>query len=58
MTTSIVRALFFSENMVKSRVFMQEHGYIPNILEKSRFNRRQHKIAELFLAAFDLLGEV
>jgi hypothetical protein len=25
-------------------------------LEKSRFNRRQHKIAELFLVVFDLLG--
>ena len=28
------------------------------MLEKSRFNRRQHKIAELFLAVFNLLGEV
>ena len=58
MTTSIVAALFFSGNMEKARVFMQEHGYIPNMLEKSRFNRRQLKIAELFLVVFDLLGEV
>jgi hypothetical protein len=57
MTTSIVAGLFFSGNMEKSRIFLQEHGYIPKMLEKSRFNRRQHKIAELFLVVFDLLGD-
>ena len=57
MTTSIVAALFFSGNMEKSRLFLHEHGYIPKMLEKSRFNRRQHQIAELFLVVFELLGE-
>ena len=57
MTTSIVAGLFFSGNMEKSRIFLQEHGYIPKMLEKNRFNRRQHKIAELFLVVFDLLGD-
>lgn len=57
MTTSIVAVLFFSGNMEKSRIFLQEHGYIPNMLKKSRFNRRQHKIADLFVVVFDLLGE-
>jgi hypothetical protein len=57
MTTSIAAALFFSGNMEKSRIFLQEHGYIPKMLEKSRFNRRQHKIAELFLVVFELLGD-
>jgi len=56
MTTSIVAASFFAGNMEKSRYFLKEHGYIPNMLEKSRFNRRQHRIAELFLTLFDLLG--
>lgn len=58
MTTSIVAGLFFSGNMEKSRIFLQEQGYIPKMLEKSRFNRRQHMIAELFLVVFDLLGNV
>jgi DDE family transposase len=58
MTTSIVSAVFFSGNLEKSRVFLQEHGYIPKMLAKSRFNRRVHKIAELFLVVFELLGEV
>jgi len=58
MTTSIVAALFFGGNMERSRIFLQEHGYIPKMLEKSRFNRRQHKIADLFLVIFELLGDV
>ena len=58
MTTSLVAALFFGGNMERSRIFLQEHGYIPKMLEKSRFNRRQHRIAGLFLAVFNLLGEV
>jgi len=57
MTTSLVATLFFGGNMETSRVFLQEHGYIPKMLAKSRFNRRQHKIAELFLVVFELLGE-
>jgi hypothetical protein len=57
MTTSIVAALFFGGNMEKSRIFLQEQGYIPRMLEKSRFNRRQHKITELFLVVVELLGD-
>ncbi len=57
MTTAIVAALFFSGNMEKSRVFLQEHGYIPKMLAKSRFNRRV-RIAELFLVVFELFGEM
>jgi hypothetical protein len=58
MTTSLVAALFFSGNMERARIFLQEQGYIPKMLEKSRFNRRQHKIAGLVLVVFHLLGEV
>ena len=38
------------------RIFLKEQGYITNILEKSRLNRRQHRIADLFLTVFNLLG--
>ena len=51
-------AAFFAGNMEKSRCFLKEHGYIPKMLEKSRFNRRQHRIAELFLTVFELLGSI
>lgn len=57
MTTAIVAALYFGSNLEKARVFLQEQGYIPKMLEKSRFNRRMHKISDLFLTVFNLLGE-
>ena len=56
LTTSIVAAAFFSGNMETARTFLKEQGYIPKMLAKSRFNRRQHRIAELFLIVFDLLA--
>jgi hypothetical protein len=58
MTTAIVAALYFAGIHEKARVFLQEHRYIPNMLEKSRFNRRLHKISDLFLTVIELLGEV
>jgi hypothetical protein len=36
---------------------LQEYGYIPKMLSKSRFNRRFHRVADLFLTLFSLLGE-
>lgn len=57
MTTAIVAALHFGGNHEKARQFMQEMGYIPKMLSKSRFNRRWHRLAGLFWALFHLLGE-
>lgn len=57
MTTAIVAALFFGGNIEKARTHLQEQGYIPRMLSKSRFNRRWHRNAELFLTLFSLLGE-
>jgi Transposase DDE domain len=56
MTTSIVAAAFFGGNMERARTFLKEQDYIPSMLDKSRFNRRQHRIAELFLTVFNLLA--
>jgi hypothetical protein len=57
MTTAIVAALHFGGNMEKARAHMQEYGYVPKMLGKSRFNRRFHRVADLFLTLFSLLGE-
>lgn len=57
MTTAIVAALYFGGNMERARAYMQEYGYIPKMIGKSRFNRRWHRIAELFWTLFNLLGE-
>ena len=57
MTTAIVAALYFGGNIEKAREHLLDYGYIPNMLGKSRFNRRLHRIADLFLTLFSLLGE-
>src|SRR4030066_2075804 len=57
MTTAIVAALYFGGNIEKARAHLQEYGYIPRMLGKSRFNRRLHRVADLFLTLFSLLGE-
>lgn len=57
MTTAIVAALYFGGNHETARNFMQEMGYVPRMLSKSRFNRRWHNLAEVFWALFHLLGE-
>jgi Transposase DDE domain len=57
MTTAIVAALFFGGNLEKARAHMQEYGYVPKMVGKSRFNRRFHRVADLFLSLFSMLGE-
>jgi len=57
MTTAIVAALKYRGNYESARNFLQEEGYIPQMLSKSRFNRRLHRIQELFLTLFGMLGE-
>ena len=49
MTTAIVAVLYFKGNFCLASHFLYESHYIPGMLSKSRFNRRLHAIAELFL---------
>ena len=57
MTTALVAALYFRGNFLMASHFMYDMGYIPNMLSKSRFNRRLHAISELFLTLFLRLGK-
>ncbi len=57
MTTAIVAMLYFKGNFRLASQFLCEHRYIPNMLSRSRFNRRLHKVADLFLTLFLRLGE-
>lgn len=57
MTTALVAMLYFKGNFCLASRFLYEYGYIPKMLSKSRFNRRLHRIAGLFLALFLRLGE-
>jgi hypothetical protein len=57
MTTASLAALDYGGNLEKARDMLQMEGYITNMLGKSRFNRRWHRNAGLFLTLFSLLGE-
>jgi hypothetical protein len=57
MTTAIIAALLTVGIFEKARRLLQAEGYIPKMLSKSRFNRRLHRNANLFLTLFNLLGE-
>ena len=59
MTTSVVACAFFCGNIEASRSFLDEYGYIPKAISKSRFNRRLHAIdPSLWKTLFDVLAEV
>jgi hypothetical protein len=59
MTVALVAATYLVGNQERSRLFLQEHGYIPARLSKSRFNRRLHALPDtLWQALFALLAEI
>ncbi len=57
MTTAFIASLFFRGNHESARAMLQQHGYIPHMLSKSRLSRRLHRIKEMFIILFDLLGQ-
>ena len=59
MTTALVAAFYFCGNYERSRLFLQNHGYIPHMLSKSRFNRRLHAFElALWYSFFQVLGQI
>jgi len=57
MTTAIIAALYFGGNYTQARRLLGSQGYVPKMLDKSRFSRRLHRIKPFFLTLFSLLGE-
>jgi hypothetical protein len=57
MTTAIIAMLYFKGNFCLARHSLDEQGYIPNRLSRSRFTRRLQRIADLFLTWFLRWGE-
>ncbi len=51
-TTAIVSGLFFKGHMEHAISFIKSTGLLPNMLGKSRFNRRIHAIYELIISLF------
>jgi hypothetical protein len=58
LTTAFIASLFFRGNHESARAMLKQHGYIPHMLSKSRFNRRLHRIKEILLVFFDFLAQI
>jgi hypothetical protein len=56
-TTSFVSVLYFGGHLDNARHFMKLKGYVPSMLDKSRFCRRLHRLADFVLAMFYHLGK-
>ncbi|CAK0756677.1 hypothetical protein CCP3SC5AM1_2290001 [Gammaproteobacteria bacterium] len=57
-TIAIIAAREFGGNFEKARKFLHEHGYILNMISKSRLNRRIHKLSKILLEIHQMLAEV
>ena len=58
LTTALVAARFFGGNQPLAQTDLKEHGLMPQLLEKARFNRRLHGLFLPLLDVFDDLGPV
>ena len=56
-TTAFVAVLYFGGHLDNGRSFMKLKGYVPGMLEKSRFCRRLHRLSDLVMALFYRLGK-
>ncbi len=56
-TTAIVSALYFGGHQDNARHFMRMTKLVPHLLDKSRFNRRLHEVAELLVSLFYQIGD-
>lgn len=57
-TTVLVAARFFGGNHQSAQDYLKEHGLMPKMLDKSRFNRRLHRLFLPLLDLFDYLASV
>lgn len=57
-TTSFVAARFFSGNHQSAQAYLKDHELMPQMLSKSRFNRRLHRLFLPLLELFDYLGSI
>ena len=56
-TTAFVAVLYFGGHLDNARHFMQMQGYVPHMLDKSRYCRRLHRLADFLLTLFYALGK-
>ena len=57
MTAALIASLSFRGNHESARAMLKQYGYIPHMLSKRRFSRRLHRMKEIFITLFALLGQ-
>jgi hypothetical protein len=55
-TTGLVAMLFLRSNCEAARTLLSPSRYMPHMLSRSRLNRRWHRLKDLCLTCFELLG--
>lgn len=55
-TTALVAARFFGGNFELARQDLHKPGLIPEMLSKSQFNRRLHRLTDRIVSLFEVLG--
>lgn len=56
-TTAFVSVLYFGGHLDNARNFMKLKGYVPQMIDKSRFCRRLHRISEMLMIMFFEVGQ-
>ena len=56
-TTALVAARFFGGNFELARQDLHQPDLIPEMLSKSQFNRRLHRLTDLVVYLFEVLGQ-
>ena len=56
-TVMLIAAQYFGGNIEKSISYIKGTGLMPNMLGKSRFNKRMHAVAEVFSCLFFRVGQ-
>lgn len=54
--TAVVSSTSFYGNHFSAITFMRQYGFIPKMLDKSRFNRRLHRIGDLLYGLFEIIS--
>ncbi|MDE1191510.1 MAG: transposase [Arachidicoccus sp.] len=55
LTTAVVAGKYFYGHQHRAILYMKSSGLIPSMLDKSRFNRRLHKVAALLHELFSVI---
>ena len=58
LTTAFTAAFFCRGHLESARWMLKQHDYIPQMLSKSRFRRRLHRLNSLLMLLFKLLARI